>query len=68
MLGGSCSCLFFNPILRAEQASIYPLGGDLGPMRLTLDGAALDSGPDYMRDQRSVAAEGYGGQKLTLCF
>lgn len=42
MLGRSCSCLFLNPILEAEQASIYPLGGDLGLMRLTLDSAALD--------------------------
>ncbi len=42
MLGKPCSCLFLNPISEAEQASMRPLGGDLGPMRLTLDSAALD--------------------------
>lgn len=55
--------LFLNPILEAEQASISPLGGDLGLMRLTLDKRCAWLEPDYMQDQHSAAAEEHRGHK-----
>lgn len=55
--------MFFNPISEAEQASISPLGGDLGPTRLTLEQRCARLEPDYMQDQLGVAAGERGGRE-----
>lgn len=56
--------MFFNPISQSRtQASISPLGGDLGPTRLTSDSAALDWSATTCRISRVESVGEHRGQK-----